>query len=217
VLEAVRRDANRALSRPLLDREVRQRAIPERELKARFELRQDEWTQPTRVRIRELRVTPEPGPAGLGHEDDATDATRAEDKIRRLHERAAAGESFDELARRYSEAPSSRYGGLIGWVVEGRFAAAYETAALGLQAGELSEPIPLEDGGWVLLFAEAREEARAVAFEDKREEVLRDLLREDPGALNRRYRVYVEELRDRHDVRIQPDSVREAFAPQTPG
>lgn len=211
VLEMVRRDVNRTLVRPLLADEVREKAIPERELVSRFELRKDEWARPARVRLRELRITPEPSPPGIDAEEDAVTAEEAEAKARSLHARLEAGESFDELAGRFSEAPSARYGGLIGWVVEGRFALEYEEAALQMAAGELSEPLPMEDGGWVILLAEEREEAEEVAFEDHREELLQDLLEEDPGAVSRRYRVFVEELKRSHEYRTDSAPVLEAL------
>lgn len=211
-LELVRRDVNRSLVIPLLADEVREKAIPERELRSRFELRRDEWARPARARVREIRITPEPPAPGLGAEDDAATPEEAEAKIRRLHERLQAGESFEDLAERFSEAPSARYQGLIGWVVEGRLALEYEAAALALAAGETSEPLPMDGGGWVILRSEAREEAGAVDFGDHREELLGDLLEEDPGAVSRRYRVFVEELKRGYDYRVEPDLVREAIA-----
>lgn len=209
--EMVRRDVNRSLVRPLLADEVQLKAIPERELRARFELRRAEWERPARVRVREIRITAEPPSPGLVAEDDASSPEEAEAKIRSLHERLLAGEAFEDLAERYSEAASARYQGLIGWVVEGRLALEYEEAALALAPGELSEPLPMEGGGWVVLLAEAREEAGVVDFEDHREALLRDLLEEDPGAVSRRYRVFVEEVKRSHDYRVEPDLVQEAF------
>ena len=212
VLAALRREANRVLSRPLLAKEVREQAVTERELRARFELRRDEWSRPARVRVREIRTDPQPNPPGQEAADDAVGAEAAEAKIRRLADRLAAGEDFAALAEEQSEAPSARYGGLIGWVVEGRFVLPYEEQALSLQPGETSGPIALDDGGWVLLRAEEREEASGAAFEDKREELLQGLLEEDPGALSRRYRVFVEQLEREHDFRVDPEALREAFS-----
>lgn len=210
VLERVRRDVNRTLVRPLLADEVGAKAIPERELVARFELRRDEWAKPARVRIREIRITPVASGPGPQPEDDAVTPEEAEAKARRLHGRLLAGESFATLAQRQSEAASARYEGLIGWVVAGRFAFEYEEAALALPVGEFSEPLPMLDGGWVLLLAEAREEAGDVDFDDHREGLLEDLLEEDPGAASRRYRVFVEELKRSHDYRVDAAAVREA-------
>jgi hypothetical protein len=209
--ELVRRDVNRALVRPLLADEVRAKAVPERELQSRFELRRSEWERPARVRVREIRITAEPAPPGLDAEDDASSPEEAEAKVRSLHGRLLAGESFEELAERYSEAPSARYQGLIGWVVQGRLALEYEESAFSLAVGELSAPLPMEDGGWVILRAEDRQEAGVVSFEDHREELLKDLLEEDPGAVSRRYRVFVEELKRSHGYRVEPGLVRDAF------
>ena len=59
---------------------------------------------------------------------------------------------------------------------------------------------------------EEREEGRKAAFEEKRDEILGALLDEDPGALSRRYRVYVESLRSgRDDIHVNAEALLHDF------
>lgn len=201
VREAARSQVNHALSRRLLASEVRGKAIPDSELRAFYEAHRDEWSRPARVRVREIVVTPEAEPSATAREDDAATPEAARAKAERLHRRALAGESFAELAGAHGESPTARYGGEIGWVVEGRHVEEYERAALGLSVGEIS-PVLETARGWVILRVEEREEGQVTPFEEVADEIRQRLLADDPGALARQYRLYVDELRRVAEIEI---------------
>lgn len=68
------------------------------------------------------------------------------DSLRRLAEeirqRAAAGEDFSQLARRFSEDPSTAsLGGDLGYVERGRLVPQVEEVTFALEPGEISEPV----------------------------------------------------------------------------
>lgn len=205
VKAAIRTATNHALVRPLLEEEIRQQAIPEQELRAYFEAHRDEWGSPTRVRVREIVAATGkaavPVPAG----DDALTVDQARAKLDALRARLERGEDFGAIAREHSEAVTGALGGEIGWVVAGRFFKAYEEAALVLQPGETSPLVETPDG-FVLLRCEEREEGAGPTYEEKREEILQLLLAEDPGALQRRLRLFVDDLNRRTDVVVNEDA-----------
>jgi len=62
-------------------------------------------------------------------------------KLIDLRERIEKGESFEELAKKYSEGPSASQGGNLGYQKRGDLVPEYEATALQLKPGELSNPV----------------------------------------------------------------------------
>ena len=61
-------------------------------------------------------------------------------------ERVADGEAFSDLARTYSECPSSADGGDLGRFSFDQMAAAFSEAAFDLEVGQTSAPVHTEFG-----------------------------------------------------------------------
>lgn len=70
----------------------------------------------------------------------------AYDKLIALKRRVENGENFETLAREYSQGPSGRSGGNLGFVKRGGMVPEYEAGALALTAGEVSSPVESEYG-----------------------------------------------------------------------
>lgn len=92
---------------------------------------------------------------------DATDAQR--DSVRQdaeaLRARAAAGESFDALAREHSQDPGSAVrGGDLGFFSRGRMVQPFEEAAFQLQPGEISPVVETPFGFHVIVVDERRQQ-----------------------------------------------------------
>jgi len=83
---------------------------------------------------------------------------RLKSKLLGFKKRIEAGEvSFEELAKIHSEDPGSRMaGGETGFTDRGLFAPEYEAAALGLQAGEISEVVETQFGFHLIQLIERR-------------------------------------------------------------
>lgn len=78
-----------------------------------------------------------------------TEAHKDEIKARlmKMKEQIVAGESFEQMARIYSEDPgSASNGGLYTNVARGKMVKPFEAAALNLQEGEISDPVETEFG-----------------------------------------------------------------------
>jgi len=71
---------------------------------------------------------------------------QAEKFLYDLRERVLNGESFEELAKIYSEGPSARYGGNLGWVKRGQMVPEFEAVAMKLKPGEVSKPVETKFG-----------------------------------------------------------------------
>lgn len=67
------------------------------------------------------------------------------------------GAPFQAVARQFSSAPSAAAGGDAGWLVSGEIRPpVLEEALQTLEPGQLSRPIPVENGVWVLYLREMR-------------------------------------------------------------
>lgn len=68
-----------------------------------------------------------------------------------LKERLDAGEDFSELAQQYSECPSKKRGGDLGWFGKGAMVRPFEVAAFSAKEGEVTMPVKTEFG-WHLIY-----------------------------------------------------------------
>ena len=71
---------------------------------------------------------------------------QAREQLLEYKKQVEAGESFEALARRYSQGPSAPKGGNLGYMKRGSLVPPYEAAALKLSPGEISDPVESEFG-----------------------------------------------------------------------
>jgi parvulin-like peptidyl-prolyl isomerase len=79
-----------------------------------------------------------------------TEATRSQAEAKKLAEDLLAkvrqGESFEDLARTYSDCPSAEAGGDLGFFPKGRMVAPFDQAAFALQPGKISKVVETQFG-----------------------------------------------------------------------
>ncbi len=68
-----------------------------------------------------------------------------------LKRKLKRGESFEELANKFSKCPSHKEGGDLGSISKGRTVEEFEEAALKLKVGEISPPTKTKFG-WHLIY-----------------------------------------------------------------
>ncbi|QTC92929.1 peptidylprolyl isomerase [Brevundimonas goettingensis] len=73
-----------------------------------------------------------------------------------LVQQMVQGAPFQAVARQFSAAPSAQRGGDAGWVVQGTVQPALQTALDQLQVGQLSRPIPVEGGVYIVYMRDKR-------------------------------------------------------------
>lgn len=66
----------------------------------------------------------------------------AQDLMKKLE----AGETFEKLAKEFSQCPSGREGGFLGAFGKGQMVKPFETAAFALKPGETSGPVQTQFG-----------------------------------------------------------------------
>lgn len=73
-----------------------------------------------------------------------------------LVQQMVQGAPFQAVARQFSAAPSAARGGDAGWIVQGTVQPALQTALDSLQVGQLSRPIPVDGGVYIIYMRDKR-------------------------------------------------------------
>ena len=71
---------------------------------------------------------------------------KQEHEAQDLLKKIQGGESFEELAKKFSLCPSGKSGGALGTFGKGQMVAPFEQAAFALKAGEVSGPVRTQFG-----------------------------------------------------------------------
>ena len=69
-----------------------------------------------------------------------------EHEVQDLQKKLAAGETFETLAKQFSQCPSGKQGGLLGTFGKGQMVKPFEDAAYALKSGEISGPVKTQFG-----------------------------------------------------------------------
>jgi peptidyl-prolyl cis-trans isomerase SurA len=98
--------------------------------------------------------------AGILVTPKVSDAAKrlAIERVTRVRERLAAGESFEDLAREYSEDASAQFGGDLGTFGRGVLVPEFEEAAFALEPGEVSGIVPTRFGFHIIQVVEKGED-----------------------------------------------------------
>jgi peptidyl-prolyl cis-trans isomerase C len=138
----VKREIERGLAiRELIDRKVASGiAVEEAESKAFYDEHPEFFLQPERVKASHILIKVD-SQAGEGGEKAA-----AREKLEGIRQQAADGAAFDELAKKYSEGPSSERGGDLGYFQRGQMVKSFEDAAFALEPNQLSDIVETQFG-----------------------------------------------------------------------
>ena len=91
--------------------------------------------------------------------------------------------SFSELAKKYSiDKESANNGGKLGYVLEDNMIKEIAAVATTLKKGEFSKPVETKSG-WHIVKVEDIKEAKVVAFEDVKENLREQMIKEETGVI----------------------------------
>ena len=163
-------------------------SVSEPEIAERYRENIRDYTEPARVRLREIVV----------RFDESNEVEKGE-KIRRLLEDIRQGADFAEIARMHSESGSRDAGGDLGFFDEGELTDALSEAAFALQPSEVSDVIRL-DTAFYIIRVEEKTEARTKPLEEVRKEVADAVFDEKmSGQMDK----YLRTLRERAKIEIK--------------
>ena len=106
-------------------------------LRTEYRSRQDEFKLDENRVVEIVTIPDEPS------REDSLDAQRL---MQHIKDRIAQGDSFEEMAKEYSEDGSASDGGDLGWFGKGRMVKPFEAAALEADIGELVGPVESQFG-----------------------------------------------------------------------
>lgn len=146
--------------------------IPEEEIEDWYADREEEYTEPASFKLRHILFA---FPASATTESITETRNLAEQVATRIND----GEiTFEEAARKWSgDGATAATGGELGFMSEDELDAALADAALSLEKGEISEPIPTSRGFEIIGVMDMKEE-RVRPLGEVREEI-RTLIMED--------------------------------------
>ncbi len=124
----------------LLDREVmNQVEVSDRESKEYYDKNPDLFKQPEKVHASHILIKVDPE----GGEAKKAEALK---EIKKIQRELKEGKNFAELAKKYSECPSSADGGNLGAFARGQMVKPFEDTAFSLKEGEISDIVETRFG-----------------------------------------------------------------------
>jgi peptidyl-prolyl cis-trans isomerase SurA len=205
-VDDLRSDIRRQLSiQKLLNREVVAKiSITDQDISDFYNKNRAQFnvTEP-QYHITQIVVTPRADPTVHNRKNDkATNEAEAGRKAAMLIQKLNAGADFTELATDYSEDASASTGGDLGFVPESALNQSDPTlkkAVLAMKVGQVTQPIPVKNGGYRILKLLAKEAAGERQFSDVQvQQAIRDALRTRKEQLLRS--AYLVEARDEAHV-----------------
>ncbi len=163
-------------------------SVSEPEIEERYRLHINEYTDPAKVRLREIVVR-----------FDETNEINQGQKARRIRQDIEQGADFAEVARMHSESGSREAGGDLGFFNDGELTESLATVAFSLNPGEVSEIIRLEKAFYILRVEESVE-AITKELSDVRNEVADAIFQEKMSEQMDRF---VKQLRERAIVEVK--------------
>ncbi|MGE4299203.1 MAG: SurA N-terminal domain-containing protein [Desulfovibrionaceae bacterium] len=161
-------------------------AVSPEEIKAFYDQNGERYFfQTEEVKARHILLT-------LAENAPEAEVKKATDTLLEIAARVKKGESFAELARKYSQGPTSVNGGDLGWFTKGQMVPAFEEAAFALKPGKVSEPVRTPFG-LHLIMLEDRHDARLKALDEVTDEI-RTMIAEEKAT---------ESLNDTLDVAVE--------------
>ena len=157
----------------IVDRDVRSGVmVADSDMKRYFQGHRDRFALPEEYTLSQILILPR-------SPDDTADAR---EKIREVMARLKQGESFEDLALRFSDGPNASQGGRLGLVRQGELLPGIERAIANLVPGGISDMIETPEGFHIMRvddkkpkqfrpYEEVRIEIQGLVFRQKNEDV----------------------------------------------
>jgi peptidyl-prolyl cis-trans isomerase SurA len=198
---------NRSLTQQVLGREVYSRinqGISNDEVTKYYEAHKQEFDRPEEVRIREILISTE------GKDPSALPAL--EKKAQEVLQKAKSGEKFEELATKYSDGPTAKDGGDLGFFRRGKMIQEIDDVAFKLRRGQVSDIIKTKYG-LVIIKVEEKHEAGIQKLEVVDNEIRERLFETKAQKATQEYMV---KLRKQSFIEVKPGYVDTGAVPSEP-
>lgn len=103
-------------------------------------------------------------------DDDKAKKEAALKKIKEIQAKVKSGEDFATLAKEYSEGPSGKNGGDLGYFGPGQMVKPFEDAAFALEPGQVSDIVTTRFGHHLIMVT-GKKEAKTIPYEEAKEKI----------------------------------------------
>jgi len=138
-------------------------SIQDSEIKAYYDSHTDSFKQPGKVRASHILLKVDP-------KADKSTRAKVQKKLEEVRKRLEKGEDFAALAREFSECPSKKKGGDLGFFSRGQMAKPFEDASFALETGKMSGIVKTRFG-YHLIKATDKKPEKKLAYKDVKEKV----------------------------------------------
>jgi len=142
------------------------------------------FEQPEQVEARHILIKSDP-------KDDKAQQEKALEKIKEAQQQVKAGEDFADLTKKYSEGPSGKNGGDLGYFGRGQMVKPSEDAAFGLEPDQISDIVKTRFG-YHLIMVTGKKAARTIPYEEVKEQIGTQLKQKKTSES---IKVYIEKLK----------------------
>ena len=81
---------------------------------------------------------------------------KTQDEANNILNQIRGGKKFDKMAKKYSDCPSGKRGGDLGYFTRGRMVREFEEAAFSMNVGQISAPIKTQFGYHIIMVTDKR-------------------------------------------------------------
>ncbi|NIS61068.1 MAG: peptidylprolyl isomerase [Proteobacteria bacterium] len=168
---------------------VQKISVSDKESKGYYDSHPDLFKQPEQVRASHILIKVDPG-------GDESQKIEARKKMEGIQEKAQKGEDFADLAKKFSEDPSSAKGGDLGYFRRGQMVKPFEEKAFALKPGEVSDIVETRFGYHLIKVMEKKSET-TIAYEDIKGKLAQHLKQEK---VRKEVNLYIEKLKEKAKV-----------------
>jgi peptidyl-prolyl cis-trans isomerase C len=175
----------------LLQKEIEAKVkVSDQEVKDYYEKNKDKFAPVTQIRASHILV-------------------KTEEEAKKIEERLKKGEDFAAIARKSSiDTATAKNGGDLGYFSKGQMVPEFETAAMRLKKGEISEPVKTKFGYHIIKLTD-KKMGQVVEFENAKNLISQNLMAEKQKEV---FDTYIEGLKKSYKVEIN----KEALSKLTP-
>ena len=183
------------LTRTLIQQELAPRAtVGPGEVEAYYKKNIANYQEEEMVQASHIMIKKTPPPA----EGSAEAADTAFEKIKEAQAELKKGTGFEEVAKKYSQAPDATDGGDLGFFSRGKMMKEIEDVAFRIPVGETSD-ILKTPMGYHLVTVKARREPRTIPLTEVQKDIEHELFQQKTETLRKRW---VDDLKSKAYVKI---------------
>jgi peptidyl-prolyl cis-trans isomerase C len=166
-------------------------SISENEIRSYYDQHPQAFKQSEKVRVSQIRIKTDP-------HADKSEISEARKRIEDIQNKLNNGESFEALAREFSEDPSKIRDGDLGYIGRGRMAIPIEQAAFSMKAGEISGIVETDFGFHIIKVTDKTDE-KMVPYENAKKRITQRLIQEKK---QKEMNKYIAKLKNQGKVEI---------------